>query len=108
MEISAVMNIHELAMNRIVKQQADEQARKEQEAESKSRLKKLIVETDDKDRIGPMTITVEQQNDPQAAKLRVERQVDIQAARETIQQAEGRKEAQLERTVSGSVVDIIT
>lgn len=46
MEISAVMNIHELAMNRTLKQRADAQAKKNQEpvAGKALHMEKIIVE----------------------------------------------------------------
>ncbi len=82
MEISAIMNIHELAVNRTVKQKAD------------ARMKKGQKEVQD--------------NALQSAQLDGQNKGLTGAIANTVRQAEPKEEAQAETHVTGNVVDIRT
>ena len=107
MEISAVMNIQELAVNKAVRLHADAQERqekinqqKELQAASEGVLtNKTPVEKD----IAALSNSAQQQLDPQLTSSKVERQVDAQAARETVPGAEGKN-----KQGTGYRVDIVT
>jgi len=112
MEISAVMNIHEMAINETARQQTDAQAKQEkinqqtdpqESVQTKTMGDKAPLETP-----STLTNTVQQQIGPQEAKISVERQVDAQALKETLQRAEGKENTQSETLEPGSLVDVIT
>lgn len=63
MEISAIMNIHELAVNRTVRQGSDTQGKTEQEPAQDTTLLTAQVDMKEKDLIGAMPSIVHQQED---------------------------------------------
>ncbi len=83
MEVSAIMNIHELAVNRTAKQKADVRARKAQEVVQRNAPQPAQGEAKDKIFIGVMTNAVQQQS-------------------------ETKEEAQTDKTLTGNIVDIHT
>ncbi len=106
MEISAAMNIHDLAMTKTVRNRADAQEKQEKlnmrPAEEIADQKK-----DAENGPGALANTATQQVDPQAASLKIERQSDTQAAKENVPGAEGKESSNPpERT--GSLLDIMT
>ena len=113
MEISAVMNIQELAVNKAVRLHADAQERqekinqqKELQAASETGVlnNKMPLEKD----ITALSNTAQQQLDPQLTSSKVEKQVDTQAAKEMIQGAEGKNTSGESIQETGSLVDIVT
>ena len=113
MDISAVMNIHDLAMTKTIRQQADEQERQgkinqqieRQEANQTAMIgNKTPLETHP----GVLTNSVEQQADPQTAKIRVERQVDAQAAKKTVQESAEKGPSNGGSRATGTLIDITT
>lgn len=112
MDISAVMNIHDLAIHKTIRQQADAQARQEtlyQQIQAEEAEKKAAIE--DKKHLettGALTNKVDQQEDPQAVKIRIERQVDAQAAKKTTQGTEENGQKSTELREAGTLINIIT
>ncbi len=106
MEISAAMNIHDLAMTKTVRNRADAQEKQEKlntrPAEEIADQKK-----DEENGPGALANTATQQVDPQAASLKIERQVDTQAAKENVPGAEG-KDASNTSGGTGTLLDITT
>ena len=108
MEISAVMNIQELAVNKAVRLHADAQERQEKlnqqkELQAASETGVLNNKTPMEKDIAALSNTAEQQMDPQLTSSKVERQVDAQAVKETIPGAEGKN-----KLGTGYRVDIVT
>ena len=107
MEISAAMNVHELAMTKAVRHRAEAQDRQEkmhtQKQEQKKHQTGALEESPE-----AMTNTVQQPTDPHLTSTRVERQVDTQAAKETVAGAHGRDAAEADLRETGNLVDIIT
>jgi hypothetical protein len=113
MDISGVMNIHDLAMTKTIRQQTDVQGRQEKmnqriEPQDANQTPLMGNKTPLEAYPGALTNTVEQQEDPQAAKIRVERQVDVQAAKETVQGAEEKVHPKAGSKETGNLIDIIT
>ncbi len=113
MDISASMNVHDLAMTKPIRQQADAQTRQEKvnqqiEAKDANQTSMIGNETPLEAKPGALTNTVEQQEDPQAATIRIERQVDAQAAKETAQEVEMKRLAQKGPQENGTLINIIT
>lgn len=106
MEISAAMNVHELAMTKAERYRAEKQDRQEkmhlQKQEQKSHQSEVLEE-------GPeaMTNTTRQQIDPHLTSTRVERQVDAQAAKETLAETEGKSTTEAGSRETGYLLDII-
>ena len=113
MEISAVMNIQELAVNKAVRLQADAQERQEKvnqkkELQSASETGVLGNKTPLEKDAGVLSNTAQQQVDPQLTSSKVERQVDAQAAKETILGAEGKNTVEEGVQGTGDLLDIMT
>lgn len=113
MDISAVMNIHDLAMNQTIKQQAEVQERQEKmheqiKTQEANQTAMMANETPSEAHPAAMTNTVEQQEEPQSAKIRVERQVDMQAAKETVRETEEKGQANAGSQETGTLIDVIT
>jgi len=113
MDISAVMNIHELAMTKTIRQQVDAQERQEKmqqhmEMQEANQAKMMENKTRLEDYPGAFTNQVEHQADPQAVKNRVERQVDAQAAKQTVQFGEEKGQGKAGLHQNGTVIDIVT
>lgn len=106
MEISAAMNIHDLAMTKTVRNRADAQEKQEKinmrPAEEIADQKK-----DAENGPGALSNTATQQVDPQSTSLKVERQVDTQAAKENIPGAEGKGSTNAPGG-TGTLLDIMT
>jgi hypothetical protein len=107
MEISAAMNIHDLAMTKAVRHRAEAQDRQEkmhiQKQEQRKHQTGTLEESPE-----AMTNTVQQSTDPHLTSTRVERQVDTQAAKETVAGSEGRDATKTNLKETGNLVDIIT
>ncbi len=82
MEISAIMNIHELTVNRTVKQRADARVKKGQKEVQDNALQSAKLDGQDKGLIGAMA--------------------------NAVQKADPKEEPQSETPVTGNVVDIRT
>lgn len=113
MDISAVMNIHELAMTKAIKHQADVQERQEKmhqqmESQEANQTKPMGNKTRVEEHPGTFTNKVEHQADPQAAKNRVERQADTQAAKQTVRFGEEKGQEKKSLYQNGSFIDIVT
>ncbi len=106
MEISAAMNIHDLAMTKTVRTRTD--AHEKQEKLNMRPAEKVEDQKRDTES-GPSVLdnTATQQVDPQATSLKIERQVDTQAAKENVSGAEG-KEPTNTPGGTGSLLDIMT
>jgi len=113
MEISAVMNIHELAMNNKIQQQSEEKEKKDQIKQlADAREKTKTHDTNkgqDETSVNLLSNIVNFQEELQALTTRVERQVDAQAGREIVDQsqAEGTIDTTPPREL-GKMVDVIT
>ena len=113
MDISAVMNIHDLAMTKTIRQQADTQERQgrvnQQIQGQKANLTAMIG-----DKIphaayqGVFTNTVEQQSDPQKVKIKVKRQVDAQATKKTEKGPGEKVQSHRGSNTTGTLIDIKT
>jgi len=109
MEISAVMNIQEMAVNKAVMKRAYDQDRQEKAnllADMKTSDQEEKVEKDSSVMKYPAAFanTVQQQDDPQSASIRVERKMDVQASKkDTALQAEG----EVVNPKTGRHVDIV-
>ena len=105
MEISAAMNVHELAMTKAMRHRAETQDRQEkmhlQKQEQKLHQSEALEE-------GPeaMTNTTRQQIDPHLTSTRVERQVDAQAAKETVAETEGKGTTETDSRETGNLLDM--
>lgn len=113
MDISAVMNIQELAVNQAVKHQADAQDRQEKMNQQKeerdvNKAGALINKTHLEEGPGALSNAGQQQIDPQSTSIRVEKQVDVQAAKETVQGTDNKNAAEDNLTNMGTLLDIIT
>jgi len=113
MEISAVMNIQELAVNKTVRLHADAQERQEKinqqkELQAASETGVLNNKTPLEKDIAALSNTAQQQLDPQLTSSKVERQVDTQTAKEMIPGAEGKNTSGESIQETGSLVDIVT
>ncbi len=106
MEISASMNIHDLAMTKTVRNRADAQERQE-----KQNMQPADEVTDQKNDAekgpGALDNKATQQLDHQATSLKVERQIDTQAIKENVPGAEGKGTTNAPGK-TGALVDIIT
>ncbi len=106
MEISAVMNVHDLAMTKTVRNRTDAQ-----EKQDKINMRQADEVADQKRdaETGPGALdnTTTQQVDPQAASLKVERQVETQAAKENVSGAEGKGSSNTSGG-TGTFLDIMT
>lgn len=113
MEISAVMNIQELAVNKTVRLHADAQER-QNEINQKKEMQganepgildnKTLSEKDS----AAISNTAQQQLDPQLTSSKIERQVDSQAAKETVPGAEEKPMSGKGTRETGHRVDIVT
>ena len=106
MEISAAMNVHELAMTKAVRHRAEAQDRQKkmhlQKQEQKLHQSGALEESE------AVTNTARQQIDPHLTSTRVERQVDAQAAKETVAGTEDKDAIETNLRETGNLVDIIT
>jgi len=106
MEISAVMNIHDLVMAKTVRNSTDAQEKQE-----KQNMRPTEAITDQKrdTENGPNALsnTATQQVNPQAISQKVERQVNTQAAKENVPGAEG-KGATNTLGGTGTLLDIMS
>lgn len=112
MDTLGVMNIHDLAINDTIRQQAYIQARQEKinqrvEKQDANQTKIMGNKTPLESYPGALTISVEQQEDPQSAKIRVERQVDVQAAKGTVQGSEDKGQPKGKSKETGNRINII-
>lgn len=107
MEISAAMNIHELAMTKAVRHHAEAQERQEKMHLQKQEQKSHPSEAPEEG-LEAMTNTARQQIDPHLTSTRVERQVDSQAAKETVAGTEGKGTTETDSRETGNLLDIIT
>ncbi|SPD73089.1 hypothetical protein PITCH_A1680006 [uncultured Desulfobacterium sp.] len=105
MDMSAVMNIHEIAANKAATRLADAHIKQDKVASATNAQKEKAEEKADN---SPLLETylasstsVQQKDDPHAVSARVERQVDVQAAKEAVN-----VQAQNQRL--GTLVDIVT
>jgi len=106
MEISAAMNIHDLAMTKTVRNHAD--AREKQEKLNMRPAEEITDQKRDVEKDpGALANTATQQVDPQAKSLKIERQVDTQAAKENVPGAEGRESTSTPGG-TGTLLDIMT
>ena len=112
MEISAAMNIHDLAMNQKVQQQTDVEKKKDQAATEKDINENINLGVVEKNLVekeaGFTANEVHQQEDLQALSIRVERQSDTQAAKEAVDPSKSREDEKAIPNKIGSMVDIIT
>ena len=112
MDISAVMNIHDLAMTKTIRQQADAQERQGKiNQRNQMQLTGQTAVIEGKTPLGtpgPLTNTVIQQTDPKSAKIRVERQVNAQAAKKTVRGAEKKGPPHRGSQTTGSLINITT
>lgn len=113
MDISAVMNIHDLAMTKTIRQQADSQERQGKinqpiEVQEANQTAMIGNKTPLETYPGALTNTVEQQADPQTIKIRIERQVDAQAAKKTVQGSEEKGQSNGGSQATGTLIDIKT
>ena len=106
MEISAAMNIHELAMTKAVRHRAEAQHRQEKmHIQKQEQIKHQSGALEE----GPeaMINTAQQQIDPHLTSTRVERQVDAQAAKETVAETEGKGTKETDSRGTGNLLDMI-
>ncbi|RLC28451.1 MAG: hypothetical protein DRH37_09500 [Deltaproteobacteria bacterium] len=113
MDISAVMNLHELAMTKHIRQQSHLQARQEKlniqiQAQEAGRSEKSGARASLEAYPGVFTHTVRRQKDPKAVTARVKRQADAQSAKETVQGTAEEMRREGDSQESGSVIDIVT
>ncbi len=109
MEISAAMNIHDLAMTKTMRNQADAQEKQEKQEKLNMRPAEEIADQkrDAENGPGALANTATQQVDPQATSLKIERQVDTQAAKENVPGAEGKGSSNTPGG-TGNLLDIMT
>ncbi len=107
MEISAAMNIHDLAMNQKVQEQTDVEKKKDQSATEKDINENNNLGVVEK-KAGFMANEVKRQEDLQALSIRVERQSDTQVAKEAVDPSKPSEDEKAMPNKIGSMVDIIT
>ena len=107
MNISAVMNIHEIAANKAVTKWADSQSR-QNKANTAANIQKPAPE-EKAEKNSPLEAypalfanSVQQKDDPQAVSTRVERQMETQGTKQAVAHAHATNQK------LGTLVDIIT
>ena len=106
MEISAVMNVQEMAVNKAVLKRTDDQARQD-------KINQLAIkETNQEEKVekkapletypAAFAVTAQNQDDPKASSMRIERQVDVQASKQAIPEGQGNYHK------TGSLVDVFS
>lgn len=113
MDIPAIMNLHDLAMTKTIRQKIDTQTRREKQneqidAQDANQPTTMGNKTPLEAQSRALANTVEHQEDPQAVKNRVERQVDVQAAKETVNGAEEKRQENIRFQETGTFIDIVT
>lgn len=105
MEISAAMNIHELAMTKAVRHRAEAQDRQEKmHLQKQEQIKHQTGALEESPEA--MANTAQQSTDPHLTSTRVERQVDTQASKETVAGAQGKDATETDSRETGNRFDI--
>lgn len=105
MDMSAVMNIHEIAANKAATRLADSHIKQDKVAYAANAQKEKPEEKADKspplETYLASSNSVQRKDDPQAVSARVERQIEVQQAKEAVN-------AHAQNQGLGTLVDIIT